>query len=223
MIMNRTAFQQQGGGWFRTRGSELLRSGMARLNGATLLAMLAVLTAAAAPEREGAAGAAIAAAVRAGATGISTTAEGSDGQQLTWASWTEGSPDRWVTRLVLIRPSAEEPAVIWGVQRLDGYGAVLRPTLWQWRGHPVLILQYQFGAAYTRMELYAAGPDGQASMLGSLDGALIAVDRRGTRETLRAYDSATLRGPQRCFGWNDGAATLATVPCGPDRPGALRP
>ena len=118
--------------------------------------VLLAAAAAAAPEREGAAGAAIIAVLHAGAQGISTTAEGSDDQQLTLGSWTEGTPDRWMTRLVLVRPAAADvPALTWGVRRPDAYGAVLHPTPWQVRGHPVLILQYQFGAAYTRIELYA--------------------------------------------------------------------
>ncbi len=154
---------------------------------------------------------------------VSTRAEGSEGGQLTWASWTEGDPDHWMTRLVLISHGADGAAVVWGVQRPDGYGAVLRPTLWQWRGRPILILQYQFGTAYTRMELYAAGPSGQGSMLGQLDGALIDIDRSGTRETLRAYDTATLRGPQRCFGWSDHAARLVAVACRPGRGAPLPP
>ena len=198
--------------------SPRLRRQAARLRvaRASVLAGTALLTAAAAPEREGEAGASIAAAVHAGALDISTTGEGSDGQQLTWASWTEGTPDHWVTRLVLIRHTVEGDAIIWGVQRPDGYGAVLRPTLWQRNGRPVLILQYQFGAAYTRVELYAAGENAGASMLGSVEGALIVVERHDTNETLRAFDDATLRGPQRCFRWSE-AAGLVAAPCVPAR------
>ena len=194
-----------------------------RVTCATLLIGIALFSAAAAPEREGAAGASIVAALHAGAMDISTTGEGSDDQQLTWASWTEGTPDRWVTRLVLVRHSAEGDAITWGVQRPDGYGAVLRPTLWQLNGRTVLLLQYQFGAAYTRVELYAAGRDGQASMLGNVEGALIAIERQGIHETLRAYDDALLRGPQRCFGWDEQAAKLVAKPCVPARRAAVPP
>ena len=148
---------------------------------------------------------------------------GGEGSQLTWASWTEGTPDQWLTRLVLISRGAHGAAITWGVARPDGYGAVLRRTPWQWRGHPVLILQYQFGAAYTRMELYAAKPDGTANLLGRLDGALIAVERSGVRETLRALDDATLRGRQRCFGWNGAAAKLAAIACHPARTASFPP
>ena len=185
------------------------------------LAGLVLLTTAAAPDRNDAAGLAIIAAVHAGAQGISTMAEGSDDQQLTWASWTEGASDHWMTRLVLVcQTDADGPAITWGVQRPDGYGAVLRSTPWQVHGHPVLILQYQFGAAYTRMELYAAGADGRATMLGQVDGPLIEVDRGPAGATLRAYDDALLRGRQRCFGWQAAAARLAAIGCPPDRKGS---
>ena len=180
-----------------------------------VLATLAMLLAAAAPDRDGAAGGSIAAAIGAGALDISTLAEGSDGEQLTWASWTEGAPDRWITRLVLVRPTASGAAITWGVQRPDGYGAVLRPTLWQVHGRPILILQYQFGAAYTRMELYAARPDAQASMLDSVEGAWIDVQRQGAQQTLRAHDTADLRGAPRCYRWDERAEKLGRMACGP--------
>ncbi len=183
-----------------------------------VLGLLAMLLAAAAPDQDGAAGGFIAAAIGAGANDISTVAEGSDGEQLTWASWTEGMPDSWITRLVLIKPGAKGAAITWGVQRPDGYGAVLRRTLWQVHGRPILILQYQFGAAYTRMELYAAGPDAQAAMLDSVEGAWIDVERQGVQETLRAYDTADLQGAPRCFGWDDAAAKLARITCAPASP-----
>ena len=124
---------------------------------AMALARLATLTGAPAPQPEDAVGSSILAAIHAGALAVSTRAEGSGGQHLTWASWTEGTPDHWVTRLVLIRQTADGAAITWGTQRPDGYGAVSRSTPWQWRGHPVLLPQYQFGAASTRMELCATG------------------------------------------------------------------
>ena len=186
-----------------------------------VLAGVALLAAAAAPA--GAVHAPAATVWPAGAHDVSTMAEGSGGRRLTWASWTEGDPDHWVTRLVLIRRTARGVATTWGVRRPDGYGAVLRSTPWRRSGHPVLLLQYQFGAAYTRMELYAAAPDGRASLVGHLEGALIDVDRHGARETLRAIDNATLPGPQRCFRWNNLTGTLAATSCGPGEPSTARP
>ena len=91
---------------------------------AMALARLATLTGAPAPQPEDAVGSSILAAIHAGALDVSTRAEGSGGQHLTWASWTEGTPDHWVTRLVLIRQTADGAAITWGTQRPDGYGAV---------------------------------------------------------------------------------------------------
>lgn len=185
-----------------------------RGTGLAALAGLVLLTAAAAPEREGAAGLAIIAAMHDGAQDISNRTEGSNDQPFTWVSWTEGTPDHRTIRLVLVRQTAADgPAIAWGVQRPDGYGAVLRPTPWQVHGHPVLILQYQFGAAYTRMELYAADADGKGRMLGQVDGSLIGVERGLAGVTLRAYDDALLRGRQRCFGWQAAATRLVAVAC----------
>lgn len=177
---------------------------------------LAACTVAAAPPPGDDAAIAVVAAVHAGAQDVSTKAEGQD-PQLSWASWTEGTPDHWLTRLVLIRQAEAGAAITWGVQRPDGYGAVLRPTPWQWEGHPVVILQYQFGAAYTRVELWAAGPESQGRMLGQVDGALIAVERRGVEANLRAFDESTLRGPQRCYTWRTAAGRLMPVHCNPAR------
>ncbi len=171
-------------------------------------------TALAAPARDGAAGAAVAAAIGAGGMGISTAAEGCEGGPLTWASWTEGTPADWVTRLVLVRRAGTRAAITWGVRRRGGYGAVLHPMGWRHAGRCVLILQYQFGAAYTRMELYAARRDSQADMLGAVEGSLVNVERRGTEDTLRAYDNADLQGPRRCYRWDVAAGRLAAAPCG---------
>jgi hypothetical protein len=94
---------------------------------------LGLVLAAAAPARDDTAGTAIVAALGAGASDISTSAERLDGSPFTWASWTEVTPDRWVTRLVLVRRTAAGVAITWGVQRPNAYGAVLRPTLWRCR------------------------------------------------------------------------------------------
>lgn len=110
-----------------------------RKAGAILRAGRAVPVAAAAlatgPTPDDASRAALAAAVDHGAQDIGTAAERSEAKQLTW---TEATPGHWLTRPVLIRVATETGEIVLGVPRPDGGGPVLRPMLWQWRGHPVL-------------------------------------------------------------------------------------
>ena len=137
------------------------RSGAASWRCAVVLASLILFTAAAAPEQQDKASLAVLGTLRAGAQDLSTRSEGAEDGLFTWASWTEGTPDQWTNRLVLLRAATSNNAAItWSIARPDGYGAVLRPTPWNFCGRLVLMLQYQYGAAYTRVELHAAGRTG---------------------------------------------------------------
>jgi hypothetical protein len=62
-------------------------------------------------------------------------------------------------------------------------------------------------------------PDGQAELLGQVDGALIGLERHGARDTLRAYDTGFVQGRQRCYGWDAASARLVAMHCRADTPG----
>lgn len=110
----------------------------------------------------------VAAAVAASAQTIGTVAEGSPGGTLTWATWAEqtlptGLAQQWTTHLVLLREARGTVRPVWLARRPDGYEPVLRVMPWALHDHPVLLLQFRYGAAYMRMELYAVQPGGARS------------------------------------------------------------
>ena len=154
----------------------------------------------------------VAGAVRAGGLSVGTLPEGSLLSRDTWASWTTGDPGRWRVHLVLLHRTGRAVRVVWGVVRRDGYAPVLREMGWEVAGHFVLMLQFQYGAAYTRAEFYVLKPDGKPRMLDSVEGSLIERIEGGAPR-LKAYDTADLQGAPRCYGWDGQANRLAKVDC----------
>lgn len=160
----------------------------------------------------------IAAAVAAGAQTISTVAEGASGGTLTWASWAEQVPpigvaQRWTTHLVLLRQTGVTIRPVWHSRRPDSYEPVLRVLPWVVHSHPVLLLQFQYGAASMRMELYAVQANGLPAMRGSVEGSWIDLSHDGPDLILMAHSSSDLQDPPRCYGWDSVAAKLSAHPC----------
>ncbi len=160
----------------------------------------------------------VAAAVAAGAQTIGTAAEGSPGGTLTWASWAEQTPStglaqHWTTHLVLLREVRGTMRPVWHARRPDGYEPVLRVTPWALHDHPVLLLQFQYGAAYMRMELDAVQPGGVPAMQGSVKGSWIDISHAGSDMVLSAHSSSDLQDAPRCYGWDATAAKLAARSC----------
>ena len=161
---------------------------------------------------------AVAAAVAAGAQTLSTVGEGSDGGALTWASWAEQIPPTgpvqgWTTHLVLLRQVGETVRPVWHARRPEGYEPVLRVMPWVLHGHPLLLLQIQYGAAYTRMELYAVSPHGYPAMLGNVEGSWIDITHSGPDMILSAHSSSDLKDAPRCYGWDGTVAKLLIRTC----------
>lgn len=181
-----------------------------------LAAALALASVAAAPASRVAGP--VAAAVAAGAQALSTAAEGSPDGTLTWASWAEqipptGTAQRWMTHLVLLRRAGGTVRLVWEASLPEGYEPVLRVMPWALHGHPVLLLQFQYGAADMRMELYAVQPRSTPAMLGSVEGSWIDIARSGPDTVLSAHSSSDLQDAPRCYGWDGSAAKLSMRPC----------
>ena len=124
-----------------------------------------------------------------------------------------GVAQRWSTHLVLLRQTVVTVQPVWHSRRPDGYEPVLRVLPWVMHSHPVLLLQFQYGAALMRMELYAVQLNGLPAMRGSVEGSWIDLSHNGPDLILTAHASSDLQDPPRCYGWNDEAAKLSLRPC----------
>ena len=165
------------------------------------------------PRSVGYLGPAIANAVAAGATTLVVMPLG-EGDDRVWATWTDEATSMRSVWLALIRRQHGAATPVWAVQSEQGYAPRLsKPSGWNFETRPVLLLRYQLGAAFTHADIYGVDRQGKPTSLGAIEGALIEEVEVGGSERLKIYDTADLKGPPTCYGWNHEVPALKKSDC----------
>lgn len=176
----------------------------------TLLASVAV--AEAADPVGGVLDAPVRAVVAAGLSELSVIPAQVDG--LLWAAWTEETENGRTLRLALLQRKGRTVSALWSVAHDGAYA----PTLfvvpgWRDDGEPVVMAQYQLGAAYVHADFISFGADRRPRSLGAVEGALIEPVWIPGGEILKVRADADLRDPPDCFRWDEGVRRLVGGAC----------
>ena len=136
---------------------------------------------------------------------------------LAWAAWgiRTSDNDQHVT-LALVSRDPGRAAVRWSVRRDDGYDPTIRTVYgWRYGEGSVLALQYQFGAAYARIEFYGMDRGGTPRLLDAREGALISLNAvKGGAPLLVLYDPKPVALAAHCATWDGSAHKLRPHRCG---------
>lgn len=180
-----------------------------------LSCVLAVTAASARSQPLGSLGPPMLGAVAAGISTLSIMPVGYGGPDLVWAAWDEyRGPDHDV-HLALLRHKGRSVTPVWSRKYAEGYAPAIDNVLgWQLNGHFVLMLRFQFGAAYQHVEFYGFSKSGGVRALGSLEGVTIEpVVMQYSGTVVRVWGPPDIKGPEGCTGLDTTAGKLVPRPC----------
>lgn len=84
---------------------------------------------------------------------------------------------------------------------------------WSFGKSVLVMLQFLYGAAYTRVELLALDAAGMPVRLYSLEAPVISRVPRQNGFVLETFDPTGGHAPASCFGWNPSAGRLVRAAC----------
>lgn len=133
---------------------------------------------------------------------------------LLWAAWDQGPPGHWRTRLTLVRREHGTATTVWRMAWPDAYAPTLDAVpSWRYGRGAVVMLQFQYGAAATHIELLGLDAGRMPVRLDSAEAPLLALVPRRDRFVLESFDPGTSTASGACSGWDPAAGRLVRVAC----------